>query len=1216
MSKEKRKWTFVLVSIALFLFMFSWVSAQTEIGTSSIIRGLSADILTDGETLEVTLKVNPEKAAFYSIDEIYPSGWTVIDKGGLDDAHAGHLKVVVLDPAKSENVFIYRISPPAISGTYDFSGIYQMDGMKDPESIGGTTQIKFVTKFGGAEYSKADFVSFFDRRSDYTFGWTIYRFCNPTTSSYEEGIQGMAWLGDTEYLKSWRTEFLNEYVVNDSQQKFKEIEHSSEYPNGSVTTWIESIPDGWIYRTKTVQRWESWNGMVSSKEALQPKCVYVRVWGSLKPVLGERTLEHIPTAFGYTYKEYDTWNESWVYAMKVNLNSSQPVWGVQVPVNITKQVGMKDDYSDLRVLTNNTPEAVELWSCNETQNSHDIKLWVNLTLPNKNMLRTNGSIYLVWGNPSARPNFDCNKTYMFWEDWEDYTAGSDMRYQGGWCSHSGTPVLPCSNQAGKYFSWAYDPFNGARNVWYGDESGNYNLIHSIARTNYTISSLKTLNYGVIGYRYIYNGTSDAGAQSYFGMHNGSGNVFLRGVGRDAPLGANAIDNALKISGAKDNSWYRVNITWFNTTAAPAEGTRVCFSNSTQTNCKWKKWYTAGVQAPKLINLRLNQDNSPTAQQRYDNIFVANTSNQKIIVTFGEIEFFGEETGIWNESWIHAMKFNLNTSQSIAGYQISLNITKQIDMNPDYSDLRVLTNNTPKGVELWSCNETQNSHDIKLWVNLTLPNKNMVKTNGSIYLVWGNPSAKSNFDCNKTFAFWEDWENYPAGSDVTGEEGTGGWSSSCDGCANYVSHFFAWAYNPFSGARNLWFNDNGWNEEEQGYMEYSLTRWMLSSQKTLKHGVIGYRYIYNGTSNPDKHTWFSLWNMTSVAYNPIIFLRNVLADGESGTNAIDYDGMPQHLVSISPVKNNGWYRVNITWFNISAELPEGTRVCFSNSTLTKCKWKKWNEYSYPAPQAPNFISFRQYYQNSEPFGEQRYDNLFVANTSNQKLIVTFGEVETFGGEDETISLGAISMQTTIDPIENMTIQVEASVNATSLNFDAGRCKLYYPNSTLKEQNFAQETAINSSFTRLNCTFSMKYYHVNGTYNVTIIGNNTYGNYDQADRTFAYTLLDVFALNTTALDFGTLQVGQSNTKVFTMTNTGNKNLNLQMNGTDMTSGSDTIGVSNFTFDDDSDLSDGTVMSYSFQPFTALNILATATGYIKLSIPQATAIDAYSGTIGVKS
>jgi len=224
---------------------------------------------------------------------------------------------------------------------------------------------------------------------------------------------------------------------------------------------------------------------------------------------------------------------------------------------------------------------------------------------------------------------------------------------------------------------------------------------------------------------------------------------------------------------------------------------------------------------------------------------------------------------------------------------------------------------------------------------------------------------------------------------------------------------------------------------------------------------------------------------------------------------------------------------------------------------------------------------------------------------------------YGTPPVTLSIGNVSVPSPIDPLENSTVHVSAFVNVTGGTFDAGNCTLYNPNGSIKNWELALETAINASFTELNCTFSMWYFNVNGTYNVTVRANNTNGDAVMSSATFAYNQLSAFVLNSTSLAFGSVPVSQSSVAVFNMTSTGNVPLNLQINGSDVSgiSYGGIIGVSNMTVDDDSNMTDGTVLTYVFQSFTSLPVLGGKSGWVGITIPMATKQDSYSGKITLR-
>lgn len=51
--------------------------------------------------------------------------------------------------------------------------------------------------------------------------------------------------------------------------------------------------------------------------------VILEVYSDMKPVLGYRYVDHIPSFYGFTYPEYDLWNGTWNYAVNITIQSSQ-----------------------------------------------------------------------------------------------------------------------------------------------------------------------------------------------------------------------------------------------------------------------------------------------------------------------------------------------------------------------------------------------------------------------------------------------------------------------------------------------------------------------------------------------------------------------------------------------------------------------------------------------------------------------------------------------------------------------------------------------------------------------------------------------------------------------------------------------------------------------------------------------------------------------------
>jgi hypothetical protein len=104
---------------------------------ASVTRTVSPGMVAPGGIATVTLSVDVSGAAdFYAVDEMYPSGWTVVDKGSGAIEHKGHWKYVVIENAQNTQL-TYTIQAPSEPGTYSFSGEYMFGDMKKAAPIAG-----------------------------------------------------------------------------------------------------------------------------------------------------------------------------------------------------------------------------------------------------------------------------------------------------------------------------------------------------------------------------------------------------------------------------------------------------------------------------------------------------------------------------------------------------------------------------------------------------------------------------------------------------------------------------------------------------------------------------------------------------------------------------------------------------------------------------------------------------------------------------------------------------------------------------------------------------------------------------------------------------------------------------------------------------------------------------------------------------------------------
>jgi hypothetical protein len=111
------------------------------ISASGVIRTVSPGVAAPGENVTVTLSVDVSGGNdYYAIDEIFPPGWTVIEKGLGSTEHKGHWKYVIIESAKNAQL-TYKLQAPQAEGVYSFSGEYMFGGTTEPVPIMGQNTV-------------------------------------------------------------------------------------------------------------------------------------------------------------------------------------------------------------------------------------------------------------------------------------------------------------------------------------------------------------------------------------------------------------------------------------------------------------------------------------------------------------------------------------------------------------------------------------------------------------------------------------------------------------------------------------------------------------------------------------------------------------------------------------------------------------------------------------------------------------------------------------------------------------------------------------------------------------------------------------------------------------------------------------------------------------------------------------------------------------------
>lgn len=538
---------------------------------------------------------------------------------------------------------------------------------------------------------------------------------------------------------------------------------------------------------------------------------------------------------------------------------------------------------------------------------------------------------------------------------------------------------------------------------------------------------------------------------------------------------------------------------------------------------------------------------------------------------------------WNRTWKFRKPITITTTTPKTFVQVRLNISYEINMSPDFSDVRFLSDCSPSPSLLNAWNQTiVDSSSMLVWLNLSVWG-----TNNTYCMYYGNPDADSYWDGFATFQYFQDYNDLNDG-DISGQDGYTYRVKNDPEDFNVGN--FGGAYEGAKAVHTIF------TQPDDVQLWRNITR---NYQDENSQIVFTTHLKVNGS---DVSAWTYMRDSQGGA-------TGIISDAKLTSDTYPTYGQVTAGFDTTWVSFTGW--ANNTWYELNFSMHNNTHytMCLSNSTMPPICKTGLNFYSIVS--RTSHISFVN--GGTGGNGTAMWDLTYVANHTDDNLVYSVGSEEEV--VVSPISIGSISVLSPTSPLENSTIQVEASVNVTGDGFDAGNCSLYNPNGTIRNWGFAVEAAVNVTFTTLNCTFDMHYYSVNGTYNVSVIANNTIGDAVQTDTTFQYNALSAFALNETSLNFGVMVIGQSSVVAFDAVNTGNQELNLEMNGTDMVGANDTIGVSNLTFDDTQGMPTPTTLSPSFQSFTALSVLETATGYLNLTVPPLSYPELYSSNVTVR-
>lgn len=145
---NNNKWIWIIGIIAALIIISQIFPSGLKLAGETSSRTFTSPSYIN-QDITISLSINPGDSTYYAIDEIYPSGWTVVSAsdGGDFTSDPGHIKWVVISGAVSKT-YTYVVNPGSNTGTFAFAGTF---GFENPPvgptevSIGGTSSIQITT---------------------------------------------------------------------------------------------------------------------------------------------------------------------------------------------------------------------------------------------------------------------------------------------------------------------------------------------------------------------------------------------------------------------------------------------------------------------------------------------------------------------------------------------------------------------------------------------------------------------------------------------------------------------------------------------------------------------------------------------------------------------------------------------------------------------------------------------------------------------------------------------------------------------------------------------------------------------------------------------------------------------------------------------------------------------------------------------------------------
>jgi hypothetical protein len=404
-------------------------------------------------------------------------------------------------------------------------------------------------------------------------------------------------------------------------------------------------------------------------------------------------------------------NSNWSSVKTVSIdNTANPsaLTAYQVKLIVNQQIGMRPDFADIRFTDEDGVTLLPYWL--ELANPTTAIFWIKVPSIMANSIKT---IFMYYGNPVAASLSDGNAVFDFFDDfsgaavdltkWQGNTAGFTV---SGGTLHGGNTNNLIQSTTTHTNPVAIETRTLATTL----ATNGQTTLGFYVNTVDNIGILEHWDPTPPGARYWYCNANWVGPWSYnfFAWHNAK----------------------ISIDGAGNGQLYVVNDL--------GETTSQTFTNTVSN---------------ERISLGMRYDALMFGQpydQQWDWIFArkyTSPSPKAAVVDHQQPQWY-------NRHWDYRKAVTIDNTANpvtLTGFQVSITTPKLTGMKPDYSDIRFTDSDGITMLPHWL--EWKDAATVIFWVRVTSIPAGSFKT---IYMYFGNPSARSLSDGFATFEFFDDF----------------------------------------------------------------------------------------------------------------------------------------------------------------------------------------------------------------------------------------------------------------------------------------------------------------------------------------------------------------------------------------------------------------------------------------------------------------------------